>query len=68
MMFLSTTPADGSTLTGILSAATEILTWCIQGMKDVLGFITTNPVVLILFLLTIVGFVVGMLMRIWKSV
>lgn len=68
MMYLSTTTDDGSTLQGILAAATQIVTWVITSMGSFLKFVTDNPVVLILFLLTIVGFAVGMLMRLWKSV
>ena len=62
--------ADGaaaSTLTGILSAATELLTWFITSMGSLLTFITSNPAILLLFLIMIVGSAVGMLFRIWHN-
>lgn len=67
-IFLSQTPADNSTISGILSSAGEIVTWVITQMGLFLTFITSNPIILILFLLTLTGFAVGMLMRIWRSV
>jgi len=58
---------NAGTLNGLLSAATELLTWFITSMGSVLDFITTNPVILMLFLILICGSVVGMLFRIWHS-
>lgn len=66
-LFLTTAP-DTSTIGGILSSAGEIVTWVITQMGSFLTFITGNPIILMLFLLTLVGFSVGMLMRIWRSV
>lgn len=59
--------ADSGSLTSILSAATQLLGWFITSMGDVLGFITSNPVVLLMFLILMVGSAVAMLMRIWHS-
>lgn len=58
----------GSGMSGILSQATEVLTWFITSMGSLLTFITDHPVILVLFMVFLVGSVVGMLMRIWKSV
>lgn len=57
-----------NTMSGILSQATEVLTWFITSMTSLLSFITNNPVVLVMFMVFLVGAVVAMLMRIWKSV
>lgn len=57
-----------NTMSGILSQATEVLTWFITSMTSLLSFITDNPVVLVMFMVFLVGAVVAMLMRIWKSV
>lgn len=59
---------SSNTMSGILSQATEVLTWFITSMGSVLTFITENPVVLVMFMVFLVGAVVAMLMRIWKSV
>lgn len=67
-IFLSQTAADNSTIAGILSSAGEIVTWVITQMGAFLTFVTSNPIILVLFLFTLVGFSVGMLMRIWRSV
>lgn len=66
-MFLSATP-NYSTITQVLAGAGEIVTWVITQMGAFLTFITSNPIILILFLITLVGFSYGMLNRIWKSV
>lgn len=62
----STTPASG-TLTQILSAATELGTWIISMVGQFLTFITSNPVILVLFLMMLVSFAVGILFRVWRS-
>lgn len=62
------TTGGSNTMSGILSQATEVLTWFITSMGSVLTFITENPVVLVMFMVFLVGAVVAMLMRIWKSV
>lgn len=54
-------------LDNLLSAATQVVTWMITSMTSYLGFITGNPVVLILFLMLIAGSAIGFLFRIWHS-
>lgn len=60
--------ASTSTVGGILSLATEVVTWFVQTMGSYLSFITDNPIIMIMFLLLLAGAGVGMLMRIWHSV
>lgn len=59
--------SSSSSLAGILSSATEMLTWFITSMGSLLTFIFANPVILCMFLIVMCGSVVGMLMRIWHS-
>lgn len=59
--------SSSSSLSGILSSATEMLTWFITSMGSLLTFIFANPVILCMFLIVMCGSVVGMLMRIWHS-
>lgn len=54
-------------LDDLLGAATQVVTWMITNMTSYLGFITGNPVVLILFLMLIAGSAIGFLFRIWHS-
>lgn len=54
-------------LDSLLEAATQVITWMITSMTSYLGFITANPVVLILFLMLIAGSAIGFLFRIWHS-
>lgn len=54
-------------LENLLQAATQVITWMITSMTSYLGFITANPVVLILFLMLIAGSAIGFLFRIWHS-
>lgn len=69
-VFLSLLPtlATTTTMSSILETATEVLTWFITSMGSMLTFITGNPVILLMFMVFLVGAVVAMLMRIWKSV
>lgn len=62
----SSQPADGS-LSAILSAATELVTWVISAISKFLDFIVANPVILVLFIIMLVSFAVGLLFRIWRS-
>lgn len=55
-------------LTDILSMATELLQWVITSMGSIINFISSHPLILIFMIITIVGFAVGMLMRIWHGV
>lgn len=55
------------TITGLLKMATELLTWLITSMGSVITFITSNPIILIMLLVSLCGLVVGMLFRIWHS-
>ena len=48
-------------LDALLQAATQLVTWMITSMTSYLGFITDNPVVLILFLMLIAGSAIGFL-------
>lgn len=57
-----TTPAG---ITDILKHATELFTWFLEAMGDLVNFIFTHPAILFWFLVAIVGAVVGMFMRIW---
>lgn len=54
-------------LAGILSAATQLVTWIITTLGSFLTFIVDNPVILVLFLMMIVSFAIGVLFRIWRS-
>lgn len=60
--------ATASTVSGLLSMATELLTWLITSMTSLITFITDNPIILMMMLITLVGLVVGYLFRIWHSV
>lgn len=59
--------SDSGSLTAILAAATQLLTWFITSMGSFLSFIVDNPVVLMMFLILLVGSAVGMLLRVWHS-
>lgn len=63
----STTSGGNTSLQSILSMGSELMTWVIKEMTALLTFITANPLILTFFIMTIVGFVVGFLMRIWHS-
>ena len=61
--------ASGNTsMSNILSMASELMTWVITQMAAILTFVTSNTLILVFFIMTICGFAVGFLMRIWRSV
>ncbi len=68
MLFLLSGASGNTSMSSILTLATELLTWVITSMTSLLTFITGNGVILVFFIMTIVGFAIGVLMRIWHSV
>lgn len=66
-MLLLTGSSGNDTLSGLLSSATEVLTWFITSMGSLLTFVISHPVILMMFLILLSGSVVGMLFRIWHS-
>lgn len=67
-VFLSGGSGATNTLGNLTTMATELLTWVITSMGSILTFIRQNPEIMVWFIVAIVGFVVGFLMRIWRSV
>lgn len=63
--------ASASTTTPTFSALTEsataMLTWFITSMGSLLNFILGQPAILMMFMILLVGSVVGMLFRVWHS-
>ena len=57
-----------SDFSNITSLATELLSWLVTSMGSVLTFIRSNPEIMVWFIVSLVGLVVGMLIRIWRSV
>lgn len=66
--FVNLTAANADTLQGILDMTGTLVTWIITQMGNWLTFITSNPVVLILFLIFLAGTGLAFLLRVWKSV
>lgn len=66
--FIMSASSSGGGLTELLSNATSMFTWFITQMGALADFVTDNPIVLTCFLVFLVGAVVGMFMRVWKSV
>lgn len=60
--------ATASTVSGLLDLATDLLTWLITSMGSLITFITGQPIILMMMIITLVGLVVGYLFRIWHSV
>lgn len=60
--------ASSGSITSLLNMATEMWTWFITQMGTLVTFITSNPIILIMFIMMLSGAVIGMFMRIWRSV
>lgn len=65
---LAASAATGTSLTDILSAATELLTWVVTSMGSFLNFVMANAAISILFGMVIISFAVGLLFRVWGKV
>lgn len=65
--YLSATVTDASSLSGLLEAATQVVTWIITAMGSYLAFVTSNPVILMMFLILLAGTAIAFLLRIWHS-
>lgn len=66
MSLIATTASPGS-MTSLLDAATDMLEWFITSMGSLLTFILGQPAILMMFMILLVGSVVGMLFRVWHS-
>lgn len=64
---LSSGGASTGSITDILKFATEMFTWFLESMGDLVNFIFSHPAILFWFLVAIVGAVLGMFFRIWHS-
>lgn len=62
------TTSGNTSMSNVLSMASELMSWVITQMAAILTFITGNTLILVFFIMTICGFAVGFLMRIWRSV
>ena len=56
------------TLDQVFEGSTTMVNWVISVMNAVITFITGNPIVLVLFYVSLISFAVGILFRIWRSV
>ena len=63
-----TATATTFSMTSILELATELLTWLITSMGSLVTFITGNPIILTMMIISLVGLVAGYFFRIWHSV
>lgn len=52
-----------STMTELLESATALFTWVMTSLASIITTITSNPLLLLGFLITLVGFVVGITRR-----
>lgn len=62
------TPSPGTSITDLLSMATELFTWVITQLGSLATFITSTPIILMPFIIVLVGFIVGFWRRVWRSV
>lgn len=56
--------SSSPSLSNILAMATELFTWVVTQMGATLTFITSNPLIFLMVLMMLVGFVFGCLRRV----
>ena len=54
---------DATTMTGVLSLATEVLTWMLTSAGSILTFMTTNPIILLFVIVALVFIAVGLVRK-----
>lgn len=54
---------EGTAMTALLAQATELFTWVTQNLASIVTTITSNPILLLGFLMSLVGFVIGITRR-----
>lgn len=59
--------SDPGSLDLLLQAATQIVTWLISTMTAFVTFVVTHPVVLMMFLVILISFAVGLLIRFMRN-
>lgn len=69
-MFVLASGGGGSSesLTTILSMGTELWTWLITQMGALVTFIFAHPLILTMFVIMLVGLIIGMFMRVFHSI
>lgn len=55
--------AAASSMTGILSIATEVLQWFITSAGNILNFMTSNPIILLFVIVALIFMVVGLVRK-----
>lgn len=60
--------SDSLSISDILTQAGQVFTWFITQMTALVGFITANPAILLMFMVLLSGAVIGMFNRVWRSV
>ena len=54
---------EATTMTGVLSLATEVLTWMLTAAGSILTFMTTNPIILLFVIVALVFMAVGLVRK-----
>lgn len=54
---------DTPTMSGILSLATEVLTWMLTSAGSILTFMTSNPIILLFVIVALVFMAVGLVRK-----
>lgn len=54
---------DATTMTGVLSLATDVLTWMLTSAGSILTFMTTNPIILLFVIVALVFIAVGLVRK-----
>lgn len=55
-------------MSDVLNGASALLTWVLGAISSILTFITSNPIILVMFFVMLISFAIGILFRIWRSV
>lgn len=54
---------EGNTMTALLEAATSLFTWVTTNLATIINTVSTNPLLLMGFLTSLVGLVIGVVRR-----
>lgn len=68
MFVLASGGGSSESLTTVLSMGTELWTWLITQMGALVTFIFAHPLILTMFVIMLVGLIIGMFMRVFHSI
>lgn len=67
LTFLASSGGGSGSISDITTLGTSLVTWIVSTMTTLIGFITSNDVMMVLFVMVIISFAIGVMRRLWRT-